>query len=269
MRGGKMRLFMKGKNSDFKYAKGESDIYGKTFHTCYEIFFLLSGKAEFINEKTRMEISPGHLVIIPPGGYHQFIAENVKNYERCVLNIFPSILNEDIMRKTFAGKDIVKLSGKSRIKENMFHLMHCLKTADESDFAYICDSVAIDTVFCIKNLSAPEESPAESLPSKMVDIMSYINENFTENITVDMLSKQFHISVSTLCHNFKESYGISIKKFIIEKRMNASNMALQQGEAPEEVCEKYGFSNYSTFYRDYKKYFGVSPSETVKEQRLP
>lgn len=259
-----MRIFMKGKNSDFKYAKGESDIYGSTFHTCYEIFFLLSGKAEFINEKTRTEISPGHLVIIPPGGYHQFIAENVKSYERCVLNIFPSLLGEELLHKAFDGKDIVKLSGRSRIKDNLIHLMNCLKNVENGDFAYICDSVATDIVFGIKNLSPSGNSLPEFLPAKMVDVMGYINEHFTENVTMDMLSEMFHISVSSLCHNFKESYGISIKKFILEKRMNASNMALQQGENPEEVCEKFGFSNYSTFYRDYKKHFGIAPSETVR-----
>lgn len=32
----------------------------------------------------------------------------------------------------------------------------------------------------------------------------------------------------------------------------------------QEVCAEYGFANYSTFYRAYVKYFGVSPSKTEK-----
>jgi len=259
-----MRLFMKGKNSDFKYAKGESDIYGNTFHTCYEIFFLLSGNAEYISEKTRTEISPGHIVLIPPGGYHQFVVRDVENYERCVLNISQSLIGEEVLRQVFEGKHIVKLSGKSRIKDNLIHLMNCLKTVEEGDFAYICDAVATDIVFGIKNIPSEGSNLPEFLPSKIVDVMSYVNEHFTENITVDMLSKMFHISVSSLCHNFKESYGISIKKYILEKKMNAANMDLKKGERPEVVSEKYGFSNYSTFYRDFKRHFGVAPSKKAE-----
>ena len=264
MRGGKMRLFMKGKNSDFKYAKGESDIYGNTFHTCYEIFFLLSGNAEYISEKTRTEISPGHIVLIPPGGYHQFVVRDVENYERCVLNIFSFQGEDEIIRKAFEGKEIINPSGESRIKSNLFYLLECIKNLPEEEFSYICDAVATDIVFNIKNLSAQTELLPELLSPEITAVMEYINNHFKEQITTRMLSERFHISVSSLCHNFKENFGISIKKYILEKRMNAANMDLKNGINPEKVSEKYGFSNSSSFYRDYKRHFGVAPSKKAE-----
>ncbi|MBQ7797484.1 MAG: helix-turn-helix transcriptional regulator, partial [Lachnospiraceae bacterium] len=84
-----------------------------------------------------------------------------------------------------------------------------------------------------------------------------------EALDPNTLSEKFHFSVSSICHIFKEDFGISIKKCILQKRINAAHMALQRGERPEAVCAAYGFSNYSTFYRAYKNHVGVPPSKYV------
>lgn len=93
--------------------------------------------------------------------------------------------------------------------------------------------------------------------------MKYIDEHYTEKIDLNSLSQMFHFSVSSLCHVFKSDFGISIKKYILQKRINGCHLALLQGEHSEAVCEAFGFSNYSTFFRAYKKQFGVAPSKSV------
>ena len=54
------------------------------------------------------------------------------------------------------------------------------------------------------------------------------------------------------------------EKYIQQKRMCAINYDLKNGEKPEQLAYKYNFNNYSTFYRAYKKHFGVSPSIVKK-----
>ena len=44
--------------------------------------------------------------------------------------------------------------------------------------------------------------------------MHYIDEHYTQQLDLSSLSRRFHISVSSLCHIFKEDFGISIKKYI-------------------------------------------------------
>ena len=43
--------------------------------------------------------------------------------------------------------------------------------------------------------------------------------------------------------------------------MDEAKKLIEKGESPKKACEKLNYENYTTFYRNYKKYFGVSPSD--------
>ena len=262
-----MKEFRNGKYINFKYAKGKTDIYGRIFHDYYEIYLLLGGNAEFTNNHMKQTIVPFQMVLIPPGEYHQFtINKDIHNYERCVINIYPEFLPSDILNSAFCGRELLTLSESNRITEHFKYLIKCLSTVEESDFSHILSAVATDIIFLIKNSFEAKKVINKNSDHISFALISYLDEHFTEQIDLNMLSNRFFCSVSSLCHVFKISFGISIKKYVIQKRVNAAKIALQRGEKPEEVCVKCGFCNYSTFYRDYKKYLGVSPSETYMQK---
>lgn len=247
----------------FKYAKGKTDIFGKMFHDYYEIYLLLGGEVEFTNNHTKQLLKPFQLVIIPPGEYHQFeVGGNIEDYERCVIDIYPGFLKENILCSALAGKELLSLKETDRIASHFIYLTECLADVDKSDFAHILSAVSTDIIFLIKNYYDVQGVLHGDLSELSLNLMSYIDEHFAERLDLDMLSKRFFCSTSSLCHIFKRDFGVSIKKYIISKRISAANMAIQKGEKAEVACVKYGFLNYSTFYRDYKKYMGISPSET-------
>ena len=258
-----MKEYRSSQHINFKYAKGKTDIYGRMFHDYYEIYLLLRGNAEFTNTHRKQTIVPFQMVLIPPGEYHQFVVnENIDNYERCVINIYPGFLPLDILKTAFCGKELLTLSESNRITKHFTYLIECLSGVDENDFLHILTAVAMDLIFLIKNGFETQKALNSNFNHIAFNLISYIDEHFAEEIDLNMLATRFLYSVSSLCHIFKSNFGISIKKYIIQKRINVAKIALQRGEKPEEVSVKCGFSNYSTFYRDYKKYFGVTPSET-------
>lgn len=263
------RIYRDGKHINFKYAKGKTDIYGKTFHAYYELYLLLNGKVEFINSHTRQFIHPYQLIIIPPGEYHQFIvSEDIENYERCVLNINSDFFEAGILKNALVGKEILTLSQSNRIIKNYLYLIQCISSVSEMDSKYILSAIGTDIVFLIKRHSSSHELSQGTLHPISLELMRYIDEYYKNALDLNTLSEKFHFSVSSICHIFKEDFGISIKKYILQKRINAAYIALQNGERPEAVCTDYGFSNYSTFYRAYKNYYGISPSAcTVCKQR--
>lgn len=249
---------------NFKYAKGKIDIYGNMFHNYYEVYLFLNGNVDFINDHTHCMVKPYQLVIIPPGEYHQFVVKNdIENYERCVLNIYPELLGAYVLHNALKDKEILNLSHNHRIVENFLYIKDSIQGYNEDDFSYILSAITTDIVFLIKKSKKSLETSSE-LDSFALEIINYINENYKENITLTDISNHFFISVSSLCHIFKENFGISIKKYIIEKRMSEANLSIRRGNKPQEVANLFGFSNYSTFYREYKKHFGFSPAETIK-----
>ncbi len=250
----------------FSKTKGNIDIFGeKQFHDYYEFYLLLNGKVEFLNDHMRYQIPPYTLVIIPPGVYHQFIVLNdPDSYERYVLNVHPDILGETLMTSALSDKEIFVLSDEHRIIENFLHLDKCLDIMNKDDFSHLLSSVAIDVVFSVKYLCSTSKINQEKLTPLALKLMEYINKHYIESCSLEELSKRFSFSVSSIAHTFKRNFGISIKKYLQQKRMCAINYDLKNGEKPEQLAYKYNFNNYSTFYRAYKKYFGVSPSIVKK-----
>ena len=108
---------------NFKYAKGEIDIYQKMFHESFEIYLFLGGDVEFINNHTRRKLNPYELVIVPPGEYHQFaVRGELELYERCVIDIAPDFfedgralcLSKGMRRKAVRKRIEIYSSGNSR-----------------------------------------------------------------------------------------------------------------------------------------------------------
>lgn len=258
-------------NVNFRYTKGSVDIFlNKQFHECYEIYLLLNGSnVEFINDHTRERIAPNSVVIIPPGEYHRFVVveESADIYERCVLNICPEFLGGTVLEDALRNKELLVLKPDDRIVENFLYLKDAMINNGEKDFEYILSGIATDIVFLIKQSSDSVENTAHNhLHSISFKIMDYINKNYKNNITLSDIAKHFFLSVSSVSHMFKDEFGVSIKKYIIEKRMNEIRICLQNGKRPQEVSEEFGFFNYSTFYRSYYKTFRMAPSQTKKSK---
>lgn len=259
-------------NINFQFTKGQIDIFlNKQFHPHYEIYILLGGKAEFVNDHNRIYIYPNNLLIIPPGEYHRLIVEDqyVNDYERCVLNIYPDFLKDDILEKTLKGKEFLKLEPDNRIVENFRYLRDSMMKSTEDDFRYILNGVALDIIFLVKQYADSAKVHTQGFIHPVCSqIMSYINSNYKSKITIDDIAQYVFLSPSSVSHKFKIDFDMSIKKYITEKRMNEIRICLQNGQKPQEVSNDFGFSNYSTFYRCYYKHFGIPPSQTKKVNRL-
>ena len=55
---------------------------------------------------------------------------------------------------------------------------------------------------------------------------------------------------------------MSIHKYVLEKRLILENKKIRQSVNPTVAASESGFADYSGFYRQYKKMFGVSPAKS-------
>ena len=78
---------------------------------------------------------------------------------------------------------------------------------------------------------------------------------------VDLLEKQFFVNKYYLSHTFKKSTGFTVVEYITHKRIIWAMDLLTVGQPALEVAHTVGFSDYSTFYKAFKKITGISPRE--------
>ena len=247
---------------DFKYAKGKTDIYGNTLHTRFELYLLLGGSVCLVTDRARIRLCPYQLAVIPPEQYHQFTVEgDVEEYERCVLNLDVDFIDAAVLKNALSGKELLTLSCDDRIVRHILYLKDEIDRRGEEELRYLLPAVATDIVFCIKHTESAVNAAHGGIGKLSQKIMNHLNAHYTETIELERLSEIFHFSISTLCHAFKEDFGITIKQYVMQKRLNAARFLLERGGKSKEVCRQVGFFNYSAFFRAYKKQFGNMPSD--------
>lgn len=92
-------------------------------------------------------------------------------------------------------------------------------------------------------------------------IREHIDSNFKDEIALETLSRKFGFSKSTLMNSFKKEYGITIKNYIIKKRMFvASEMLKNSHKSIGEIAELCGIVDQNYFTKIFTRTYGCSPT---------
>ena len=68
-------------------------------------------------------------------------------------------------------------------------------------------------------------------------------------------------NAQSLCHLFKSKMKISIKQYVLQKKISYATALIQQGVPTGEAAKRIGYLNYANFYTAYKNLTGKSPAE--------
>lgn len=92
------------------------------------------------------------------------------------------------------------------------------------------------------------------------EMITYIRQNYTKEISLREFGSQFHLSEKYISRYFKEHFHITLSKYINHLRLEHARQLLQESTVPvTEVALQSGFQNVSYFIRCFKKMYGVSP----------
>ena len=95
---------------------------------------------------------------------------------------------------------------------------------------------------------------------KVLPILSYINTNYSENITLEQASERLGFDQSYFCRIFKIATGATFTEYLNFVRIcKAENMLLKTHDSILDISERVGFSSVSYFNRIFKRYRNCSP----------
>ena len=92
-------------------------------------------------------------------------------------------------------------------------------------------------------------------------VLSYVNDHYTQNLSIQEIADRFNVHRSYLSHKFKKQMGISLWNYVILRRIQKFNNSIAENSCLEKAAYEAGFSNYSNFFRLYKKNMGMTPLE--------
>ena len=90
-------------------------------------------------------------------------------------------------------------------------------------------------------------------------------ENMDQKITIEELSKQYHMNPTTLKSVFKSVYGTSLAAHMKEHRMEQAAKLLRETDMSiAEIAQTVGYDSQSRFAAAFKAVFQVLPREYRK-----
>lgn len=100
---------------------------------------------------------------------------------------------------------------------------------------------------------------------ELQQIKEYLDENYTQKITLDDLSAKFYINKYYLLELFKQHYGMGVNEYMIHMRITKAKRLLRfTDKTVEEIAFDCGMNSLHYFSRIFKKIEGISPSEYRK-----
>jgi AraC-like DNA-binding protein len=113
-------------------------------------------------------------------------------------------------------------------------------------------------IFQIYARKPPHASPRDE---RIEAVISYLNSNFDKPFSLARLSREFCFSKNHLNVVFRRKTGTTVNQYIRMKRLTQARLEIRNGVAAEEAAYTVGFNDYSNFYRAYKAFFGIMPSD--------
>lgn len=246
-------------------------------HRFHEILFITQGNnIDYIIDSKRYQLERGSILLIPAGSVHhplmgQSEGEPYKRYALwleaeffdSVCSKFPSI---GYVFQQCASKDDYLLQCTNSEFPELLEILNSLRREVKNQRFGWEAQIAIGAVTIMNRLSRAYYShnltTVRSVQNTKLDAaLDYINRNLHKQITAEGLAQQLFVSKSTLNQLFQKNLGTSIYQYILRRRLLQAKLLILQGESMGTVCEKCGFSDYATFYRAFKKMFGMAPNE--------
>jgi len=199
------------------------------------------------------------------GGKIQIMGPESKYY---ILQMLDGEL-EEILKKVPCGRGETKYTIIGFESEKELIITICEQLICETKSSQYHNRMISSLSECLLAIMNRAANEAAQHENAFIDrVMRYIQEHFSEDISLVEIANNMHVSASHLSHVFKESTGLSPIKYVINCRMEyAKKLLLTTDNTIMQIAMKCGYDNSNYFSLLFKKMVGYSPAHFRRKEK--
>ena len=262
----------------------EADGYAAHSHDSYEIFLPVAGSFEFEVSNYLYTVGRGSVLLLPPWVTHRLVVKDSEPLAYLYVQFTPRIIpgepemlaaiealfnrhgeGEQSMRRlsgesfsyVYAAVKRLCISSTKDVHEQFFRIL----------FPVLCEILAYGTPVSGKYDGFTKEPSRQSTLTDQ--IIEYISQHYADIQDLSFVVDVFHYSTVHVNSLFKNRLGVSLWQYVLHIRLDRACDMLVNGIHASEVALSCGFKDYSTFYRMFKKCYGITPTECRRMGKKP
>ena len=258
-------------HNHFIYEETVKDVQMNSMHTHshYEILYIYEGERElFVEEGKTYAINKNRIAFIPPYILHKTVGLNGSTQKKLLINFtkdfvdsISKFLNVDIL-SVFLRQTVIHIDGDEvafviNTMREMIKYNNSEDLFDEQMFLMLLCSLL--TFFAKKVQNTVEADNSSVLMDR---IIKYMEKNFNQEITLEVLAKQFYVNKYEISRMFTKNIGVSFVEYLARIRIeNAKELLRGTSLSITRIAEFSGFHSSSNFARVFKSKTGISPKK--------
>ena len=241
-------------------------------HTFYEMLYCCNNcGAEYLLGADRYRLQKGDIVFVPPGVSHRpLLPEGLTEpYQRYVLWLSPDFVENFAVLYAAPGVSnnygtLLRTGGTKWEMLGEYFRRGVWEAENQKPGWQAVVAGNTVTLLAMMGRSIQERTldllKAEK-PDLLDEVLAYVENHFSDRITLEETAKHFYVSVSTITQLFRQKMGTSFYRCVTQRRLISAKTLIQEGKSLEDVSRAVGFADYSSFYRAFKKEYGITPRQ--------
>ena len=245
--------------------------YGTHSHSAVEVILTTEGAVACTVDGRVCQVRKGEVLIIPPDTMHSLATE--ENSSRYIIlfeaDTVMSMRDIKAMDTYFNRPFHLRDGGDAhiRIREMLLRIQEVYEKREmlwnTVCCSYILRIYAILSRWYLSEIRSMPEQDAHSLKSEVFSaVMTFINDHFREEISLDSVAEFAGFSRYYFSRSFRQQTGYSFKEYLRRKRVEAAaDLMARTGLPVRDIAAGCGFGSIASFNRAFRETKGCTPSQ--------
>lgn len=251
-------------------------------HDYYQICYVECGHVEHRQENSTVPLVAGDAFIVPPGFGHQILFPDSDAY------LYSLSFQEDLFHAGFSQSNVYHFMTALKLEtmeaeripirmkvtldlprqQTLKALMDALIREQESTSPQELTAAAslVAAILCILSQGyflgdSAQLQEVTACSEAIEQCIRYIDAHFTKDLTLEETARKFGLSRSKFSVLFPQRTGTTFKRYLAKKRIDYAVTLIRSTELPiQQIAQMAGYSDLSTFYRNFTKVTGTAPT---------
>ncbi|MCC4723255.1 AraC family transcriptional regulator [Salinicoccus sp. RF5] len=254
-------------------------------HQEYEIYIFHDGVCRYLINNQIYDLEPGDILLMDGLALHKPNVPRNSEYVRSVIHFSPQWIRG--LLKELGGLYLLKvfeerhhyfirtkMNDEYKKLETVIRRMDELeKFEDEENAEMEQKALFVQMLTIIHRIGEPDKLKQPGVHSEKIEhaekIAAYIQQHYTEKVTIDMVASDLNISKSYVSHVFREMTGFTVMEYVMGSRLMRAKYLLEAEPSKplKDIAFESGFESASHFSRYFKEKVGVTAKE-YRQTRL-